>query len=104
VVAEILDEDGYLADFTRREDGAFIITEHNCAVLGVALRYRHACSSELDFLKAALPNAEVTRIAHRINGGHVCAYLVEGESLRSGGGGEVTDRETEDGGWRMESQ
>lgn len=78
VVAEILDEDGYLADFIRRQDGAFVITEHNCAVLGVALRYRHACSSELDFLQAALPDAEVTRIAHRINGGHVCAYLVEG--------------------------
>jgi len=77
VVAEVLDEDGYLADFAPREDGAFVITEHNCAVLGVALRYRHACSSELDFLQAALPNAEVTRIAHRINGGHVCAYLVQ---------------------------
>ncbi|MFN8665331.1 MAG: hypothetical protein U0075_25850, partial [Thermomicrobiales bacterium] len=75
-VADILDEDGYLAEFAEREDGAFVITEHNCAVLGVALRYGHACSSELDFLRAALPEAEVTRIAHRINGGHVCAYLV----------------------------
>ena len=75
-VANILDEDGYLADFSQREDGAYVITEHNCAVLGVALRYGHACSSELDFLQAALPEAEVTRIAHRINGGHVCAYLV----------------------------
>lgn len=77
VVAAILDEDGYLADFATREDGAFVITEHNCAVLGVALRYHHACSSELDFLQAALPEAEVSRIAHRINGGHVCAYLVQ---------------------------
>ena len=76
VVAEVLDEDGYLADFARRDDGAFVITEHNCAVLGVALRYQHACSSELTFLQAALPEAEVTRIAHRINGGHVCAYQV----------------------------
>ncbi len=77
VVAAILDEDGYLADFATRDDGSFVITEHNCAVLGVALRYRHACSSELDFLQAALPEAAVTRIAHRINGGHVCAYLVQ---------------------------
>ena len=76
LIAEILDEDGYLAEFTCRDDGTFVITEHNCAVLGVALRYRHACSSELDFLRAALPEAEVTRIAHRINGAHVCAYLV----------------------------
>lgn len=77
VVAAVLDEDGYLADFARRDDGGYIITEHNCAVLGVALRYQHACSSELTFLQAALPAATVTRIAHRINGGHVCAYLVE---------------------------
>jgi DeoR family suf operon transcriptional repressor len=76
VVAEVLDEDGYLADFACRDDGTFVVTEHNCAVLGVALRHRHACSSELAFLQAALPQAEVTRIAHRLNGGHVCAYLV----------------------------
>ena len=75
-VARILDEDGYLADFVAREDGSFLIREHNCAVLGVALRYRHACSSELDFLQAALPTAEVIRVAHRIASGHVCAYEV----------------------------
>lgn len=75
-VARILDEDGYLADFTPQEDGSFLITEHNCAVLGVALKYRHACSSELEFLQAALPEAEVTRVAHRIAGGHVCSYRV----------------------------
>ena len=76
IVATILDEDGYLADFTEESDGTFVITEHNCAVLSVALRYSHACSSELDFLQRTLPDAEVTRIAHRINGAHVCAYRV----------------------------
>jgi DeoR family suf operon transcriptional repressor len=75
-VARLLDEDGYLADFEERPDGSFLIREHNCAVLGVALRYRHACSSELDFLQAALPEADVTRVAHRIAGGHLCAYEV----------------------------
>lgn len=81
IVAGILDEDGYLADFEARPDGTFLITEHNCAVLGVALRYRHACSSELDFLQAAMPEAEVTRVAHRINGGHICAYEIKPRSL-----------------------
>lgn len=77
LIATILDEDGYLADFEERPDGAFVITEHNCAVLAVAQRYRQACSTELAFLQALLPTAHVTRIAHRLNGGHVCAYLVE---------------------------
>lgn len=75
-VARILDEDGYLADFARRDDGTYVITEHNCAVLSVARRYGMACSSELAFLQAALPDAQVTRIAHRIAGAHVCAYEV----------------------------
>ncbi len=77
VVAQVLDEDGYLADFEHRPDGTFRITEHNCAVLAVALKHRHACSSELEFLQAALPEADVTRVAHRLNGGHVCAYAVK---------------------------
>ena len=76
IVAQILDEDGYLADFEEQPDGAFLITEHNCAVLAVAQRYRHACSTELAFLQAILPNATVTRIAHRLNGAHVCSYEV----------------------------
>lgn len=75
-VAAILDEDGYLADFHEADDGSFVITEHNCAVLTVALRYQQACTSEIAFLKEAMPNAEVTRIAHRIKGAHVCAYRV----------------------------
>jgi predicted ArsR family transcriptional regulator len=75
-LAAILDEDGYLADFTRRNDGTFVITEHNCAVLSVATRYHHACSSELDFLRAVLPEADVVRIAHQLVAGHVCAYEV----------------------------
>ena len=97
-VARILDEDGYLADFERREDGSFVITEHNCAVLGVALKYRHACSSELEFLQDTLPEAEVTRIAHRIAGGHVCAYLVvpreleTDEAVGEGAGASETPR------------
>ncbi|HET8523372.1 MAG TPA: helix-turn-helix domain-containing protein [Thermomicrobiales bacterium] len=76
VAATILDEDGYLADFTERPDGSFVITEHNCAVLAVAKKHHHACSTELDFLQALLPEANVTRIAHRITGGHICAYEI----------------------------
>jgi len=75
-IAQILDEDGYLADFRTMDDGTYLITEHNCAVLIVAQRYRHACSSELEFLQRALPEADVTRVAHRLNGAHVCAYQV----------------------------
>jgi len=72
----ILDEDGYLADVERLDDGGWRITEHNCAILSVAKGFRQACSSELSFIRDALPGAEVQRVAHLMDGAHVCAYEV----------------------------
>jgi len=72
----ILDRDGYLADFTRRPDGSYLVTEHNCAILGVAQRYGLACSTEIEFLRAALPDAHIERVAHRLAGQHVCSYEI----------------------------
>ena len=75
-IAAILDDDGYLADWVGQDDGTFLIREHNCAVLNVALRFGHACGTELGFLQALLPDATVQRVAHRVAGHHACAYLI----------------------------
>jgi DeoR family transcriptional regulator, suf operon transcriptional repressor len=75
-LAAILDEDGYLADASRQEDGSWLITEHNCAILTVAHGFSQACSSELSFIRDALPGATVQRVAHLMDGAHVCAYRV----------------------------
>ncbi len=72
----ILDEDGYLADAERLDDGSWRITEHNCAILTVAHGFSQACSSELAFIREALPGATVQRVAHLMDGAHVCAYVV----------------------------
>ena len=76
MVARILDEDGYLADFTELPDGSFRLTEHNCAVLAIAQRYQHACRTEIEFLQALLPEADVVRVAHRLKSGHICSYEI----------------------------
>ena len=72
----ILDEDGYLADAERLADGSWRITEHNCAILTVAHGFSQACSSELAFIRDSLPGASVRRVAHLMDGAHVCAYVV----------------------------
>ncbi|HTW98222.1 MAG TPA: ArsR family transcriptional regulator [Acidimicrobiales bacterium] len=74
-LARILDEDGYLADIEPMEDG-WRIVEHNCAILSVARGYRAACTSELGFIREALPGARVERVSHQLDGAHVCAYEV----------------------------
>jgi len=83
-LTRILDEDGYLADVERLDDGGWRITEHNCAILTVATGYRQACSSELAFIRDALPGADVERVAHLMDGGHVCAYEVRPASRATG--------------------
>jgi DeoR family transcriptional regulator, suf operon transcriptional repressor len=75
-LAKILDEDGYLADAVRGDDGDWRIVEHNCAILEVAFRYGQACSSELAFLRDVMPDAEIDRISHMASGEHHCAYRV----------------------------
>ncbi|MGH9065865.1 MAG: helix-turn-helix transcriptional regulator [Acidimicrobiales bacterium] len=75
-LTRILDEDGYLADCSEEADGSFRIVEHNCAVLGIALRHGQACSSEIDFIRSVLPDASVERVTHIASGQRQCAYVV----------------------------
>ena len=80
-LTKILDEDGYLADLETVPPeiggrGKFRITEHNCAIHAIALRYGQACGTELEFLRLALPGTKVERVAHMIAGSHVCAYEI----------------------------
>ncbi|MDQ1391268.1 MAG: hypothetical protein QOF30_245 [Acidimicrobiaceae bacterium] len=75
-LAKILDEDGYLADTVRGDDGEWRIVEHNCAILEVAFRYGQACSSEIGFLRDVMPDAQIDRVSHMASGEHHCAYRV----------------------------
>ncbi len=75
-LAAVLDDDGYLAEAVPQDDGSFRIVEHNCAILNVALRYGMACSTELAFIREVLPDADVQRVQHLLDGSHVCAYEV----------------------------
>jgi DeoR family suf operon transcriptional repressor len=74
-LARILDEDGYLADVEPWDNG-WRIVEHNCAILSVASGFRQACRSEIAFIGDALPDTEVTRVSHILDGAHVCAYEI----------------------------
>ena len=76
-LARILDDDGYLASFETIPNGSLRIVEHNCAVLDVAERYGQACTSEIAFLRQALPDARIERVSHMIGGAHSCAYQID---------------------------
>ena len=75
-LTRILDEDGYVASFEKTGPGVYRIVEHNCAIWAVAQRYGQACTSELEFIRTVLPDAEVERVEHMVAGARRCAYEV----------------------------
>jgi DeoR family suf operon transcriptional repressor len=74
LVGELLDEQGFLVDVEKVEEGRYRINLHSCAIWAVASRYRHACHAELDFIRDLLPDAAVERVTHKTAGAHTCAY------------------------------
>lgn len=76
LLTELLDAQGYLADFDRLDDDHYRINLHSCPIWSVANRYRQACSAELDFLRDLVPDATVQRVTHKTNGAHTCAYEI----------------------------
>jgi predicted ArsR family transcriptional regulator len=76
VLAEILCEEGYLAEWEQLDAETFWLREHNCAVHDVAREFRAACGSELTFLQAVLADADVTRQQHILSGDRLCGYLI----------------------------
>ena len=75
-LTRILDDDGYLATCEDVGNGVFRIVEHNCAIWAVAQKYGQACTSEIEFIRAVLPEAHVERVQHMIAGARRCAYEV----------------------------
>jgi len=75
-LARILDEDGYMANVEREADGTTRIVERNCAIFAVAREHPTACSTELEFLRAALPEATIDRVTHMMAGATSCSYEI----------------------------
>ena len=75
-LTRVLDEDGYVASFEKVDNGVYRIVEHNCAIWAVAQRYGQACTSELEFIRTALANADVERVEHMVAGARRCAYEI----------------------------
>ena len=76
VLSELLDAEGYLADFDERAPEHYRINLHGCAIWNVATRYGQACTTELEFLRELIPEATIERVTHKTSGAHTCAYEI----------------------------
>jgi predicted ArsR family transcriptional regulator len=69
-----LSDEGYMAE-VRTDAGSATLTEHNCAIPAVAVRFPEICAAEARFLAEVL-GAEVDRREHILTGCSACEYHV----------------------------
>jgi predicted ArsR family transcriptional regulator len=70
-------EEGYLADWSRTPDGAFLLVENHCPICVAARTCQALCRDELAVFRAVLgPTAQVERTDHLLAGARRCAYRI----------------------------
>ena len=74
-LAEILTEQGYMAEWRELPDGAFALVEHNCPVDCAAREYHQACSHELALYEDIL-GIPLVREETISEGGACCRYRI----------------------------
>jgi len=74
-LSDIQNENGYMAEWEKETDNAYILTEYNCPISQVASKYNHACTCELSLFESLL-DAEVERTDCLSKGGKKCVYRI----------------------------
>jgi predicted ArsR family transcriptional regulator len=75
ILSAIQNENGYMANWSKQEDGEYVLTEHNCPIFRVAGKYNHACTCERN-LFASLLEADVQRSDCLAKGDNKCVYHI----------------------------
>ena len=88
-LVRILDDEGYYPELQSQREGEWRIVVRNCPVKLLGEKYAQAFTSEISFLRRALPEAEVRRSQHPMNGHLCCAYDIRSLATEPAGNGGV---------------
>ncbi len=75
-LAKIRSEEGYMANWEQKDKNTFYLNENNCAICQVAKQCLNACNFELKLFQTVLPEAEISREDHIMNGDRACTYVI----------------------------
>lgn len=78
-LSSIQNAGGYMAEWSKEEDGSYILREYNCPIRQVAAEYRKACECEQHLFEELL-DAKVVRSECMAEGGQCCRYAITPDS------------------------
>lgn len=69
--------EGYMAKWSRAEDGAYLLVENHCPICAAAAACQGFCRAELTLFRNVLgPGVEIERTDHILAGARRCAYRI----------------------------
>lgn len=76
ILAELRDNEGYMANYTKEEDG-FMLIENHCPICAAAASCVGFCKAELTTFQSVIgDSANVERTDHILQGARRCAYKI----------------------------
>lgn len=77
-LARLRSDEGYMAEWSRERDGAFLLVENHCPICAAAAACQSLCRDELAVFRKVLgPGVRVERTDHVLAGARRCAYRIE---------------------------
>lgn len=78
-LAALRKEEGYLAEWSRQRDGAFVLIENHCPICVAARACQGLCDGEIELFRGALGRGvQVERTEHLLANGRRCVYRIRG--------------------------
>lgn len=75
-LAKLQNENGYMVDLEKQEDGSYILKEYNCPISELAKDYHKACKCELDLFRSVLGTKKVISHGCMAHGDDYCNYEI----------------------------
>ena len=76
-LTELRNQEGYMAEYQRNNDGSYLLLENHCPICAAASHCQNFCKSELQIFQTVLGNdVMVERQSHIVSGARRCTYLI----------------------------
>lgn len=76
-LAAIRKDEGYMAEWSRQRDGAFLLVENHCPICAAAEACQGLCLGELELFRSVLGRGvKVERTEHLLAGARRCVYRI----------------------------
>ncbi|WP_156288521.1 helix-turn-helix transcriptional regulator [Oceanobacillus salinisoli] len=79
-VAHIQNENGYMVEVEKTDDGDFELRNYNCPISNIASTYHQVCLNEKKMLEQLFSNSKVSAHSFITKGNHVCRWTIKNPS------------------------